>query len=229
MADKFNNDNVFFQDGYKLAKEHLSGNFRKEELFDVLRTLHQSIDLLIDSLLAMARKQGIHVACSKGCEWCCHQAVFANSYEIHYLSEFIKSRFSVEETQLFYDLARRKDEDVKKLSEQKLLQYKSPCPLLVNGACSAYEARPMACRIYLSTNLKSCLEYFSHPENEDNYPALLDFPLNAGKMMNEGLMAALLEKEIQTAEFRLEEGLTINLHPNFSSPDNFSEADSIRK
>jgi hypothetical protein len=69
----------------------------------------------------------------------------------------------------------------------------------------------MACRIYLSTRLETCLEFYHHPENEQNYPALIDFPLKAGRMMNEGFMAALKENGIETAEFRLEEGLKIVL------------------
>jgi hypothetical protein len=65
----------------------------------------------------------------------------------------------------------------------------------------------MACRIYLSTKLETCLEFFNHPENAANYPALIDFPLRAGQRRNEGFCAALKKIEIETAEFLLEEGL----------------------
>lgn len=102
------------------------------------------------------------------------------------------------------------------LTEEEVLKFKSPCPLLINGSCSAYEARPMACRIYLSTQLETCLEFYQHPENEDNYPALIDFPLRAGQMMNEGFRAALKEIGVETAEFRLETGLNILLNYNQS-------------
>lgn len=81
-----------------------------------------------------------------------------------------------------------------------------------------YEGRPMACRIHLSTKLGTCLEFYHHPENEQNYPALIDFPLRAGRMINEGFMAALKGYGIETDEFRLEEGLRIvlkNEQPNF--------------
>ncbi len=180
--------------------------------------MYQSVDSLIDSLLAYAEKKGIGVACHKGCEWCCHQAVFANSYETHYLSEYIKTNFTKEEREKTRVRAEQKNAKVQKLSEAEILKYKSACPLLVDGACSAYEARPMACRIYLSTRLESCLEFFQHPGNEKNYPALLDFPLTAGKMMNEGFAQALKENGIGTAEFRLEEGLSITLKESWAGP-----------
>jgi Fe-S-cluster containining protein len=104
------------------------------------------------------------------------------------------------------------------MNEQELANYKSPCALLENGACSVYDARPMACRIYLSTKLETCLEFYNHPDNEHNYPALIELPLRAGRMMNEGFMAALKEHGIETAEFRLEQGLSIvlkNDQPSF--------------
>lgn len=207
---------VFFNDGYQLAVSEIKGKADKDSIFRTLKKMYQSIDILTDSLLAFAEKQDIVVACNKGCEWCCHQAVFANSYETHYLSEYIKSNFTQEERLNVLERARQKNEKVKKLSEAGVLKYKSPCPLLINGACSAYEARPMACRIYLSTRIETCLEFFHHPGNEENYPALLDFPLMAGKMMNEGFIEALKEKEVGTAEFRLEEGLSITLEENWS-------------
>jgi len=69
----------------------------------------------------------------------------------------------------------------------------------------------MACRIYLSTKLESCIKFYHHPENETDYPALIDFPLRAGRMMNEGFSAALKEFGIEAAEYKLEEGLRIVL------------------
>ena len=214
-----NPNKVFFNDGYQLVVSELKGKADKDSVFRALKKMYQSIDMLIDSLLVFAGKQGIQVACHKGCGCCCHQVVFANSYETHYLSEYIKSNFSREEQRDTLERARQKNKKVKELSEADILKYKSPCPLLIDGACSAYEARPMACRIYLSTRLETCLEFFHHPENEKNYPALLDFPLMAGKMMNEGFIEALKENEVGTAEFRLEEGLSITLEGNWSEPN----------
>jgi Fe-S-cluster containining protein len=209
---------VFFNDGYQLALSEISGEADTGSIFRGLEKMNQAVDLLIDSLLNYAEKQGIRVACHKGCGWCCHQTVYANSYEMHYLAEYIKSNFTEEEQQKAMERAQQKNEKVKSLSDTEVLNYKSPCPLLVEGTCSAYKARPMACRIYLSTRLESCIEFFHHPENEKNYPALLDFPLMAGRMMNEGFIEALKEKEVMTAEFRLEEGLSITLDKNCPKP-----------
>lgn len=206
------NDRIFYSDGYKLAQDAFAGRLTTARLFAAIETLYAAIDALNDSILAYSAKQNIRIACHKGCEWCCHQAIFANSYELHYLSEKIRENFPPEELTNALEKSREKNSVVSKLSEEEALKYKSPCPLLKDGVCSIYQARPMACRIYLSYKLETCLEFFRHPENEQNYPALLEFPLRAGQMMNEGFRAALKENGVETAEFRLEEGLSIVLN-----------------
>lgn len=212
------NDRIFYSDGYRLAQQAIENNFSNDTLFEAIESLFAAIDGLNDSILSLAKRQNIEVACAKGCHWCCHQAVYANSYELHFLSHKIKSRFSPEKIEEIKKLALAKHTATFQMNEEEIAKYKSPCPLLENGACSVYDARPMACRIYLSTKIESCLEFYHHPENESNYPALIDFPLRAGRMMNEGFRAALKEFGIETAEFRLEEGLNIvlkNNQPNF--------------
>lgn len=208
------NDRIFYSDGYKLAQGAIQQGFSTQSLFTAIELLYGAIDEINDSILELARRQNIQVDCQKGCYWCCHQAVYANSYELHFLSEQLKTRFTKEEFSDVVHLAEKKNAVTSQLSIEEILKYKSPCPLLKDGACSMYSARPMACRIYLSTRLDSCLEFYNNPDNEANFPALIDFPLRAGRMMNEGFRAALKELGIETAEFRLEEGLSIVLKNN---------------
>ena len=212
------NDRIFYSDGYQLAQSAIQQGFSNESLFAAIRSMYEAIDGLNDLIVDLAERQKIGVACHKGCHWCCHQAVYANSYELHFLSEQIKKSFSDEELAGLIERTETKHTRTSELTEAEILKFKAPCPLLKNGACSMYAARPMACRIYLSTKLETCLEFYQHPENEDNFPALIDFPLRAGRMMNEGFRAALKEFGIETAEFRMEDGLRIvlkNNQPNF--------------
>ena len=208
------NDRIFYSDGYRLAQSAIEVGISNDTLFSAIESLYGAIDGLNDSIIALAERQNIKVACFKGCHWCCHQAVYANSYELHYLSEKIKRDFNPKDLADIIVKTDAKHLITSELSDEEILKYKAPCPLLKDGACSAYEARPMACRIYLSTKLETCLEFYNHPENETNFPALIDFPLRAGKMMNEGFRAALKGIGIETAEFRIEEGLRIILKNN---------------
>jgi Fe-S-cluster containining protein len=208
------NDRIFYADGYRLAQTAIEPDLSNETLFAGIDALYASIDGLNESIIALANRQNKDVACYNGCHWCCHQAVFANSYELHYLAEKIKSKFAEVELSGLAERIKTKSAITVTITEEEVLKFKSPCPLLINDSCSAYEARPMACRIYLSTQLETCLEFYQHPENDANYPALIDFPLRAGQMMNEGFRAALKEIGVETAEFRLETGLNILLNDN---------------
>jgi len=205
------NDRIFYSDGFTLAQSAIGYGLTNDSLFSAIESLYVAIDGLNESILALAERQNIKVACFKGCHWCCHQAVYANSYELHFLSEKIKNNFTIEELSNLIERTENKCIQTSKLTEKEILKFKSPCPLLKNGSCSSYSSRPMACRIYLSTNLTTCTEYYKNPENEANFPALIDFPLRAGRMMNEGFRAALKGFGVETAEFRLEEGLRIVL------------------
>lgn len=205
------NDRIFYSDGYKLAQSAIEQGLTNATLFGAIESLYAAIDGLNDSIVALAERQNMKVACHKGCQWCCHQAVYANSYELHYLSERIKAVVPKERIARWAEAAEFKYARTSVMNEEQIALHKSPCPFLENGACSIYPVRPMACRIYLSSRLETCLEFYRNPENKDNYPALIEFPLKAGRMMNEGFMAALKENGIDTAEFRLEEGLRIAL------------------
>ena len=212
------NDRIFYSDGYRLVQTAIQQGFSTETLFEAIESLYAAIDGLNDSIISLAERQNISVTCFKGCQWCCHQAVFANSYELHYLSEKIKESLNSGQLTDLVKKAEAKFNKTSELTEDEVLKFKSACPLLVDGACSFYAARPMACRIYLSTKLETCLEFYKNPQNEMNFPALIDFPLRAGRMMNEGFRAALKEYGVDTAEFRFEEGLRIvlkNSQPNF--------------
>lgn len=196
-------ERAFYHDGYQLGLSAI----KNDDFSSDLSEMYEAIDKLNDRLFEFASKQGQNIACEKGCEWCCHQPVFALDYEIDYLNRYIARNFTPAQQQEIKKRARKKKEKLDQLEGETLLNVKYACPLLLNGACMAYPARPMACRIYLSTNLSSCLRFFHEPEDKNSYPALLDFPMRAGRIMNEGFKAALKTQGIITKEFRIEEKL----------------------
>ena len=202
-----NIENAFYSDGYKLGmKVVLSGN-NQSVLFNSVSEMYLMIDSLNDSISDFAIQQKKNIDCKKGCEWCCHQPVFALDYEMEYLIDYIKSNFSEDLQKDIKARAENKNNKLSMLDETSLLNSKFPCPLLQDGACIAYQVRPMACRIYLSQDVKSCLKFFKNPGNKSSIPALLNLPLRTGQMMNEGFKAALKTNGKSTHEFRIEEKL----------------------
>jgi hypothetical protein len=64
----------------------------------------------------------------------------------------------------------------------------------------------MACRIYLSFSLSSCKRDHERPTGRKYIPELFEFPLLAGRMLNEGFVAYLKQSGIQSSELPLEQG-----------------------
>jgi Fe-S-cluster containining protein len=202
-----NIENAFYSDGYKLGMNVAVSDNDQEVLFESVSEMYASIDSLIETLTEFAQKQHHRIDCKKGCEWCCHQPVFALDYELKYLNDFISRNFSEEIQNEIKKRAGNKNNKLSMLKEIDLLNAKYPCPLLENGACMAYSARPMACRIYLSGNVNSCLNFYHQPQSKTSIPALLNLSLRTGQMMNEGFKAALKTNGIKSREFRIEEKL----------------------
>ncbi|MCL1821349.1 MAG: YkgJ family cysteine cluster protein [Prolixibacteraceae bacterium] len=203
------NEEIFYTDGYRLGLETIAKGATPESVFIGMHELYDSIDRLIDALLKRALQTDVKTDCSKGCAWCCHQPVFANDIEIGYLIDFLRESFSQVRVAEIFEKAAAKNTVVSALPDKEMLNYKSACPLLRDNACMAYAARPMACRIYLSMNIASCKRFFEKPSDKSNYPALLEFPLMAGRMLNQGFIAALSQNGKQVNEYRLEEGLEL--------------------
>ncbi len=202
-----NIENAFFSDGYQLGMKFCMANADKGLKMKAISTMYASIDAFIENLVDFAKNQNHPPDCKKGCEWCCHQPVFALDYELGYLIRFIETNFDLKTQNRIKQQAIDKMNAFKMLNEKKLMNAKFPCPLLENGGCIAYSVRPVACRIYLSSDVKTCLRFFKKPGNKGSIPALYNLPLRAGKMMNEGFKAALKTSGIRPQEFRIEEKL----------------------
>ncbi len=202
-----NIESAFYSDGYQIGMRACPANFDPEIMIPTVSEMYKSIDSFIGYLAEFAQIQDQPVHCAKGCEWCCHQPVFALSFEMDYLISFIERNFDSETKNRIKKQAASKMNAFGFLNENDLLNAKFPCPLLENGSCLAYSARPMACRIYLSSDVDSCLRFFKQPGGRNSIPALLNLPLRAGKMMNEGFKAALKTHGYETKEYRIEKKL----------------------
>jgi Fe-S-cluster containining protein len=205
-------DETFFKDGYNLCDAFLSGGFNQKNLFAAQKQLYKVVDSLNDALLKRTEKEGNRADCKMGCFYCCHQTVLATPYEFFYLAEHVKAKFKGDTLEIIKERAKSKMNNTSILSMERLLKYKGPCPLLhpTGGFCRAYQARPMACRIYISSDVKSCRDDLNTPEDDSIFPHLYEMPLRVGRMMNEGFHARLRHESkdtLQAFENPIEEGL----------------------
>jgi hypothetical protein len=132
--------------------------------------------------------------------------VFAVTHEFLYLQHYVAAHCKESERNRFLENARQKTERTGKRTTGEQLLFRFPCPFLEEGACAVYPARPMACRIYLSSSVETCIKSHEHPADERSFPALFEFPLRAGRMLNEGFVAYLKQSGLKTTEFPVEQG-----------------------
>ncbi len=196
-------EQVFFADGHQLA----SSNPVKKDLANLksaLRQLNHNTDLLIDAFTQRCNNEKVSVDCRMGCEWCCHQAVFATTHEMIVVAGYIEKHFSKEAIDQVRERAKAKEEKLAALTPAETLKSNQPCPLLRKGSCMVYPVRPMACRIYLSSSEKSCHAKYLRPADPGVVPSLFDFTLKAGRQLNEGFASALKEEGHAIEEHRIE-------------------------
>jgi len=208
-SDLSDTDKAFFQDGINLAKTATKETPTDQKIWQATRQEQDAMKGLIDTLSTEAKRHNINIDCKKGCSWCCHQPVFAMSHEFHFLWQFMQLNLTENDRKEILKRAFDNYQKLGRLSDEELKISKLPCPLLINGSCSVYEARPMACRIYISMSESTCKKFHNNPKDEDNFPALLEFPLRAGQMINEGFSDGLKPANLYNTEYLLEEGLLI--------------------
>ncbi len=201
-------DRIFYRDGYRLAHNSLNEGITSTKLIKAVGQLYISIEDLLESFLRRSGAEGKPAECREGCSWCCHQSVFAVTHEFLYIRDHIQNHISDEIRHEILERARKRSRLTIYRSVSEQLKLREPCPFLENGICLIYNVRLMACRIYLSSSEKACRKDYEQPGNEQNFPDLFEFPLRAGRMLNQGFVAFLKQAGLPSAEFPMEQGYT---------------------
>jgi Fe-S-cluster containining protein len=200
-------DRVFFRDGYRLACDILGNELSMNSILYLTRKLYSEINDLTDSFTARCRMENRRVDCREKCSSCCHQAVLIIPYEAFFLNQYLSESLQEDHRRKIQARIMEKDRITRKMKVQEFLHYKYPCPFLEDECCAVYPARPMACRTYLSADLDSCVYEYQHPAEIDFFPGLYEFPLHAGRMINEGICTWLNEHKIHPTEWQLESSM----------------------
>lgn len=122
----------------------------------VYSVLNYAVYTPLEGILSETEK---NISCKKGCSACCSRIVAATRLEVLGMIEFIESSGMAtdelkkrvgEHSSSIADFINRKSEAAP--NDELWFSKKNPCPFLHDGSCSVYEARPLSCRIYHSTD-----------------------------------------------------------------------------
>jgi Fe-S-cluster containining protein len=125
------------------------------------------------------------LACRRGCAWCCHGYVSASAPQV------FAAAAAIRRNALTFDAAceriRATSARVAALDWRARIALRAPCPLLADGACTIYDARPLACRGFASFSAEACKRAYDAltdevmiPQPYANVRSALESALRAG-------------------------------------------------
>jgi len=124
----------------------------------------------------ITEQAAVKVACHAGCSLCCSLRVDVFAHDVFLVVHHIRSHFRPEE---IADLLVRLEEHASQVSLLTPFEHATsnhPCPLLREGCCSVYVARPHSCRRHHSLDFAACQFTYDHPTDLEA-PSAHDRPL----------------------------------------------------
>lgn len=109
----------------------------------------------------------------------------ATPAEVFGVLDFLKAQLDAAAFAEFKDRVMNSARRLDGVPREKVLATNLPCPVLVDGRCSAYAARPFNCRAYHSLDRDACQQSFDDPDN----PALKHPQYGAVARVHEGAQA----------------------------------------
>jgi Fe-S-cluster containining protein len=183
-----------------LKQEHERAREDIESL-GVLRILEQSHPRH-DSRIASAPDVST-LACRAGCMWCCYYSVDVRAVEAFAILDFVERTFTPEQKARVFDEVRANSAALKDMNDIERMQRNVKCPLLQEGRCSIYAARPQMCRNYHATSAIGCQLSYENPADLDIDPEFAPYVYQAGHAHVEAFTRAMREAGYDTNVYEL--------------------------
>jgi aspartyl/asparaginyl beta-hydroxylase (cupin superfamily)/Fe-S-cluster containining protein len=106
------------------------------------------------------------LACAVGCAFCCHLQVTVSAPEVLRLAAVLRDKKSAADLEALTARVIAADDRTRGMSAKERAAARIPCPLLEDNRCSAYAARPLACRGATSYDAEACERGLAHPDEQ---------------------------------------------------------------
>jgi hypothetical protein len=154
--------------------------------------------------------EGFVPACRKGCSHCCHVLVYVTAPEALAIAGHIRETFTPQERERLDRAIEDYIATTTGMTEPERMGRSVPCPLLVGGCCSIYDRRPIACRIWHSSDAERCRAYCEDPASART--VVTDrLALAVGGRIAGGLAVALRSRRLDDRPLELVRALQIAL------------------
>jgi Fe-S-cluster containining protein len=118
-------------------------------------------------------QRGVQLACREGCGICCSLRVDVFAHEVFLLARHIRAHFAPDEINALLVRLDAHAEQVLRMTPAEHATTNLRCPMLENGRCTVYAARPHSCRRHHSQDLATCQYTYDHPTDLES-PAAHD-------------------------------------------------------
>ena len=119
----------------------------------------------IDATLEQLRRRGAPIACKSGCSFCCHLRVTVTPLEAIALFRYLKAQIPAALAAQIEARILANADEIARMSEAEHWGRNLKCAFLVDGACSAYRARPLACALHHSLDVDACERSYHDPSD----------------------------------------------------------------
>ena len=168
------------EDRDRIARGLEAGRADGREVIALMRVLHDLLaeardagtvapvmSFLQANMRAAERLAPNHLlACRRGCAHCCHTFVSARAPEIL----FVKAAIPGRERENARAAVENAYAVTGTLGPDGRGGIAEPCPMLRDGACQVYQARPMTCRMAVSQSAEICARAFAPGAAAENIP-----------------------------------------------------------
>jgi Fe-S-cluster containining protein len=135
-----------------------------DDVSEVVSQIHDFAGEMARTLTARVEEvRRLPLACEEGCSYCCRGTpVLVSAPEAIALATHLRKTRTPQELEALRERVAAAHARVRDLDVDARAEAKEACPLLdtERGVCTAYEARPTACRAYNSCDRSRCAEAF---------------------------------------------------------------------
>jgi Fe-S-cluster containining protein len=147
------------------------------------------------------------MACAEGCCFCCYQPVDITAPEALAMAAYLRSQLAEKDLDTLRARLAVTTATLRDLSYEAHAQAKIPCVLLVDGVCSVYPSRPLACRAWNSTSVTRCQEIFDHGDPITMIPPIEMDVYESIWEVAQGVMDGLRRAGVDSTSYELHSAL----------------------
>ncbi len=199
----------------KTTVESLAVHRTPQRVRAVADTVNEAFESAVTGLKTPAPPEK-PLACKKGCDHCCHLTVMTDAATVLRIADYVRETFGRAERTLLDMRMIVYEDKAEKLTQSQRSMARLPCPLLVDGACTAHPVRPLVCRSFNSYDAEACKKQIHGGGSTREIPSW-NVPWLLGLALDSGVKEALVESGYADGDIELGLGLKAALdHPNSS-------------